>query len=204
MTPRCKLFYDGPQPSSVKELQWSLGFTNFYRCFIRNFSTTASPLTFMLKKGGNRQSWSAAAERSFQELNERFTTAPILNHSDPEKEFVLEVDASNTSIGAVLSQRHGSPHKLFLCAYYSRKLTSTEQNYDVGDCKLLAMKAAFEQWCHWLEGSKHPFLVLTDHRNLEYLHSAKRQARWACFFTRFQFTVTYRPRSKNIKANALS
>lgn len=66
---------------------------------------------------------------------------------------------------------------------------STEQNYDVGDQKLLAMKAAFEQWRHWLEGSKHPFIVLTDHRNLEYLCSAKRlnprQARWALFFTRF-------------------
>ncbi|MBZ5782411.1 hypothetical protein K8366_25940, partial [Klebsiella aerogenes] len=69
---------------------------------------------------------------------------------------------------------------------------------------MLAMKAAMEHWRHWLEGSKFPFTVLTDHRNLEYLRSAKRlnhrQARWALFFTRFQFTVTYRPGSKNVKA----
>lgn len=68
------------------------------------------------------------------------------------------------------------------------------------------MKAALEQWRHWLEGSKHPFTVLTDHR--KYLRSAIRlnhhQARWALFFTRFQFTVTYRPGSKNTKADALS
>ncbi len=70
------------------------------------------------------------------------------------------------------------------------------------------MKLALEEWHHWLEGATHPFIVLTDHKNLEYLRSAKRlnprQARWALFFTRFRFTVTYRPGTKNTKADALS
>ncbi|KAL0180377.1 hypothetical protein M9458_025819, partial [Cirrhinus mrigala] len=94
------------------------------------------------------------------------------------------------------------------CTFYSRKLSPTEQNYDVGDRELFAMKAAFKEWRHWLEGAKEPFIVLTDHRNLEYLRSAKRlnpcQARWSLFFARFDFRVTYRPGSKNTKANALS
>ncbi len=70
------------------------------------------------------------------------------------------------------------------------------------------MKAALEEWRHWLEGAKVPFIVLTDHRNLEYIRSAKRlnprQARWSLFFSRFDFKVTYRPGSKNGKADALS
>ncbi len=70
------------------------------------------------------------------------------------------------------------------------------------------MKAAFEEWRHWLEGAQFPFTVLTDHRNLEYIRSAKRlnprQARWSLFFSRFEFKVTYRPGSKNCKADALS
>ncbi len=78
----------------------------------------------------------------------------------------------------------------------------------MGDRELLAMKAAFEEWQHWLEGAKLPFLVLTDHRNLEYIRSAKRlnprQARWSLFFSCFDFKVTYRPGSKNGKADALS
>lgn len=67
---------------------------------------------------------------------------------------------------------------------------------------------AFEEWHHWLEGAQHPFVVLTDHRNLEYLKTTKRlnprQDRWSLFSSCFNFTVTYRPGTKNIKADALS
>ncbi len=195
-----------PQPTTVKELQRFLGFANFYRRFIRNFSTIAAPLTSLLKGGRQRLDWSPSAQNAFQRLKNRFTTAPILHH--PDQEFIVEVDASNTGIGAILSQRQGSPPKLFPCAYCLRKLNSAERNYDVGDHELLAMKAAFEEWRHWLEGAKFPFTVLTDHRNLEYIRSAKRlnprQARWSLFFSRFEFKVTYRPGSKNCKADALS
>ncbi|KAL0195114.1 hypothetical protein M9458_008686, partial [Cirrhinus mrigala] len=181
-----------PQPTTIKELQRFLGFAYFYRRFIRNFSSISAPLTSMIKGGRQRLSWTPPAVTAFQELKNRFKTAPILHHPNPDLEFIVEVDASNTGIGAVLSQRQSNPPKMYPCAFYSHKLTPTEQNYDVGNWELLAMKAAFEEWRHWLEGAKHPFTVLTDHRNLEYLRSAKRinhrQARWALFFTRFNFT----------------
>ncbi|KAK3570071.1 hypothetical protein QTP86_010237 [Hemibagrus guttatus] len=111
-------------------------------------------------------------------------------------------------------QQHHLYVKLEKCEFHRStvtflgKLTSAEVNYDVGNRELLAIKAALEEWHHWLEGAHHPFQVLTDHRNLEYLRGAKRlnprQARCAIFFTRFAFTVTYRPGSKNGKAVALS
>ncbi len=67
---------------------------------------------------------------------------------------------------------------------------------------------ALGEWRHWLEGSAQPFLVWTDHKNLEYIRSAKRlssrQARWALFFDRFNFTLSYRPGSKNVKPDTLS
>ncbi len=93
-------------------------------------------------------------------------------------------------------------------AFFSRKLSPAECNYDIGNRELLAIKLALEEWRHWLEGAKHPFTVLTDHKNLQYLREAKRlnprQARWALFFTRFKFKITYHPGPKNIKADAKS
>ncbi len=89
-----------------------------------------------------------------------------------------------------------------------QELMNAEHNYDVGNKELLSMKAPIEEWRHWLEGSTDPFQVIRNHKNLEYINSAKRlnprQALWSIFFTRFQFTVTYRPGSKNSESDALS
>ena len=78
----------------------------------------------------------------------------------------------------------------------------------MGNLELLAVYAALDEWRHWLKGAKHPFLVWSDHRNLTYIRTAKRvsdrQARWAQSFSRFNFTLSYRPGSRNCRADALS
>lgn len=87
-------------------------------------------------------------------------------------------------------------------------MTPAEKNYDIGNRELLTVRFALEKWRPWLEEAKHRFLVLSDHNNLDYLRTAKRlnfrQAHWALFFGRFNFTLSYRPRSRNNKADALS
>ncbi|XP_068508006.1 uncharacterized protein tctn1 isoform X2 [Syngnathus scovelli] len=196
-----------PTPDSRKKVQQFLGFANFYRRFIKGFSATAAPLHALTSPKVPFR-WSAEAEAAFQELKNRFSTAPILTLPDPSRQFVVEVDASNQGVGAILSQRAKSDNKLHPCAFLSRRLTPAEQNYDVGDRELLAVKLALEEWRHWLEGAQQPFLVWTDHKNLEYIKSAKRlnsrQARWSLFFNRFNFTLSYRPGTKNTKPDALS
>ncbi|CAJ0930789.1 unnamed protein product [Ranitomeya imitator] len=197
---KVQAIHDWIQPTSVKSLQKFLGFANFYRRFIANFSSVVKPLTDLTKKGADVTNWSSAAVSAFQELKRRFTSAPVLRQPDVSLPFQVEVDASEIGAGAVLSQRNSDGSLMKPCAFFSRKFSPAERNYDVGNRELLAMKWAFEEWRHWLEGAKHRIVVLTDHKNLIYLESAKRlnprQARWSLFFSRFDFVVSYIPGDK--------
>lgn len=98
----------------------------------------------------------------------------------PVEPFIVEVDASDAEVGAFLSQRTGEKSKLHPIFLFSKKLSPTEQNYDVGNRELLAIELALEKWRHWLEGAKHPFHVYADHKNLEYLKTPDRQDGHCC------------------------
>eukprot|EP00066_Takifugu_rubripes_P011978 XP_011601244.1 PREDICTED: uncharacterized protein LOC105416325 [Takifugu rubripes] len=173
-----------PTPSSRRQLQQFLGFANFYRRFIRDYSKVAAPLTRLTSTLLSFR-WTPEAETAFNRLKGLFSSSPILTHPDPSRQFVVEVDASDVGVGAVLSQRSGEDQKLHPCAFFSHRLSPAERNYDVGNKELLAVVLALQEWRHWLEGATQPFIVWTDHKNLTYLRNAKRlssrQARWALF-----------------------
>ncbi|KAG1926706.1 retrotransposable element [Pimephales promelas] len=179
---KVKAVVEWPSPDSRKALQRFLGFANFYRHFIRNFSQLAAPLT-ALTSPGTPFRWSDTAEAVFAKLKSRFVSAPILVAPDYSRQFMVEVDASEVGVGAVLSQRSPTDDRMHPCAFFSHRLSAAERNYDIGNRELLAVKLALEEWRHWLEGSG---------------------ARWALFFGRFDFTLSYRPGSKNIKPDSLS
>ncbi|KAG1924662.1 hypothetical protein F2P79_026017 [Pimephales promelas] len=203
---KIKAVVDWPSPDSRKALLRFLGFANFYRRFIRNFSQLVAPLT-ALTSPRTAFRWSDSAEAVFAKLKSCFVSAPILITPDSSRQFVVEVDASEVGVGAVLSQRSPVDDKMHPCAFFSHRLSPAERNYDIGNRELLAVKLALEEWRHWLEGSGVPFIVWTDHKNLEYIRTAKRlnsrQARWALFFGRFDFTLSYRLGSKNIKTGRI-
>ena len=195
-----------PQPKTVKEVQAFLGLANFYRRFIQGYSTIAAPLTALTKKDRPFQ-WTIPAEDAFTYLKHRFTTAPILATFNPAAQVILETDASDYAIGACLSQKD-KEGKLRPIAFYSRKFTPPELNYEIHDKELLAIVEAFQQYRVYLEGSEHPILVYTDHKNLLYFTTTKtlnrRQARWSLLLSSYNFTITYRPGAHNTKADALS
>ncbi len=175
--------------------------------FIHNFSQFASPLTALTyTKTAFR--WSNTADAAFSKLKGCFVSTPILIAPDSSSQFVVEVDASEEGVGAVLSQRSSPDGKMHPCMFFSHCLSPAKRNYDIGNRELLAVKLALEEWRHWLEGSGVPFIIWTDYKNLEYIKSAKklnsRQAHWALFFGHLDFSISYRPGSKNIKPDALS
>ena len=195
------------QPRSLKEVQSFLGFANFYRRFIRDYSAIARPLTALTKKG-ILFAWTNEAATAFAHLKAAFTTGPVLIHPDPTKPFIVETDASGFAVGCVLSQTH-TDGKLHPCAFYSRTLSPAERNYDIHDKELLAVKTAFAQWRHLLAGAQHTITVYTDHKNLEYFRSTTkvltgRLARWSRFLAAFDFVLTYRPGPQGGKPDALS
>jgi hypothetical protein len=195
-----------PEPTTVKEVQAFLGFANFYRRFIAGYSKIAQPLTELTRKDLTFK-WTNEADVAFRDLKRKFTEAPILATFDPQKKIVLETDSSDFAIGACLNQPDETG-KMRPIAYYSRKLSPAELNYDIHDKELLAIVAAMDQWRVYLEGSTYPVQVWTDHKNLIYFTTTKvlnrRQVRWAETLAAYNFTITYRKGSENARADALS
>ena len=99
---KVQVIKEWPVPKNVKEVQSFLGFSNFYRRFICDYSRIAAPLTALTCKDQLFQ-WTSQANDSFNELQVRFCQAPVLMHPDFQRPFIIETDASDTAIGRILS-----------------------------------------------------------------------------------------------------
>ncbi|SCZ91750.1 BZ3500_MvSof-1268-A1-R1_Chr5-1g07649 [Microbotryum saponariae] len=174
-----------PAPTTLKELQQFLGFANFYRRFIQGYSRIISPLTRLLKKGAVFD-FDSLALAAFNRLKSLFASDIVLRHYDPSLPCVIESDASDYAISAILSQSVDS--QLRPVAFFSRKMTPAEQNYEIHDKELLA--------------------IFTDHNALQYFQTTKvltrRQARWSETVNHLNYIIKYRPGAQNNKADALS
>jgi len=196
------------RPGNITEVQSFVGFANFYRCFIQDYSKVARPLMELTKKeAGKSWEWNLEAEAAFKELKKQFTTAPVLAHFDPTKPVIIETDASDFALGAVLSQRDDE-NRLYPVAFHSRKFQPAEINYEIHDKELLAVVDAFKHWRRYCEGAVHQVQVFSDHQNLEYFTTTKVlnrwQARWVQELAGIDFYICYRPGTKNGKPDALS
>ena len=193
-------------PTCVRDIQVFLGFANFYRRFIKNFSKLVGPMTRFLKKDVLFK-WDTAAQSAFDALKLAFTSEPMLVHFDPSRPCTLEPDASKFALGNVCSQPddNGVLHPV---AFYSRSLTPPERNYHIHDTELLAVIEGLEHWRHYFAYSEYPALVLTDHKNLEYFSEkralSERQIRYAERLSKFKVVLAYRPGVHNGAADALS
>ncbi|KAL1251467.1 hypothetical protein QQF64_019263 [Cirrhinus molitorella] len=129
---------DAPRPATKTQVRAFLGLAGYYRCFIPNFSSLAAPLTDLTRKGQPEKApWGPAEEEAFQHIKKALTTEPVLRAPDFNCPFLLQTDASDTGLGAVLSQvLDGEEHPVI---YISRKLTPAEQRYATVEREALAV-----------------------------------------------------------------
>ncbi|KAF6767282.1 reverse transcriptase, partial [Kalmanozyma brasiliensis GHG001] len=197
-----------PLPQSIHDIQRFLGFANFYRRFISHFARITRPLTELVKPTERFKKFQLpdAAVQAFHQLIEAFTTAGVLRHFDYHKPTCLETDASDFALAGVLKQE--TEKRWHPVAFYSRKMTSAEKNYEIHDKELLAIVACLYQWRHMLAGLPNQFAVLSDHEALKYFKAQRRisgrQARWSVLLADFDFVVQYRPGDKAGEPDALT
>ena len=195
-----------PTPTSVKQVRSFLGFCNFYRPFIYQFSHIAKPLNELTRKD-TQWTWEGRQQEAFETLRKRITSEPVLKQPQLEQQFEVEVDASGYAIGALLMQRDekGKRHSV---AYFSSTLNEAERNYDIYTLELYAIIRALRHWRPFLAGSPHEIIVHTNHANLQYWKEPqkinRRIAREVVELSEYNIKLKNIPGRENGRADMLS
>ena len=193
-----------PVPSRVTDVRSFLGLASYYRRFIQNFAEIAAPLHRLTAKTAEKFKWTPECDSAFRMLKEKLVSAPVLAFPCFSEEFVVDCDASDYGLGAVISQQQDGDEKVI--AYASRVLEDRERRYSTTKKEMLAMVYAIKHFRHYLYGR--PFTVRTDHNALKWLQSFKEPegqvARWLETLSQYDYKIEHRPGRKHQNADALS
>ena len=150
-----------PEPKNLKQLRRFLGMASRYRKFLPDFATIADPLT-RLTKENFRYVWEEEQQQAFDHIKALISTAPVLHHPDFASRFVIQTDASDSGLGAVLFQVIDGQERVL--EFAGRSLSKAERNYSVTERECLAVLWAIEKFRAYVEG--YNFLVVNDHSSL--------------------------------------
>lgn len=201
---KIKAVKEWPIPRNVKHVRSFLGLASYYRRFVKSFADIARPLHKLCEKGV-RFCWSNDCDNAFTTLKEALTTSPILAYPTPGKPFILDTDASQLAVGAVLSQELDDS-KEHVVAYMSKALSKPEQSYCVTRKELLAVVSALKHFHSYLYGQR--VLLRTDNAAVSWMQNLKnptgQTARWLQELGTYNLTIIHRPGQKHKNADALS
>ncbi|RVW77825.1 Transposon Ty3-I Gag-Pol polyprotein [Vitis vinifera] len=192
-----------PPPTNVKGIRQFLGHAGFYRRFIKDFSKISKPICELLVKDA-KFVWDEKCQKSFEELKQFLTTAPIVRAPNWKLPFEVMCDASDLVMGAVLGQREdGKPYVIY---YASKTLNEAQRNYTTTEKELLAVVFALDKFLAYLVGSF--IVVFTNHSDLKYLltkQDAKaRLIRWILLLQEFNLQIRDKRGIENVVADHLS
>ncbi len=178
--------------------------TGFYRKHIDHFSHLAAPLTDLTRKNQPFR-WTVDCQRAFEVLKDKLVTSPILVKANLYKQFILDTDASQHHVAAVLLQYddEGLPRAV---GYFSKKLKKPEVRYSATNRKALAIVLACRQFHHYLWGTR--FVIRTDHQPITAVFKQRtkspRMNRWMLEMRNYRFRVKYKQGKNNVVAHQLS
>ncbi len=191
-------------PTNVKDTRRFLGMAGFYRKHIDPFSHLAAPLTDLTPKNQPFR-WTVDCQRAFEDLKDKLVTSPILAKANLSKRFILETDASQHHVAAVLLQYddEGLPRAI---GYFSKKLKQAEVRYSATDREALAIVLACRQLHHYLWGTR--FIIRTDNQQITTVFRQRtkspRMNRWMLEMRDYRFRVEHKKGKNNVVADQLS
>lgn len=197
---------DYATPKTPKDIRRFIGMVSFYKQFVEKFSDLTAPITDLLKKGKGKLIWTQQAEEAFLKIKSTLTSPKVLANPDFTMPFIIESDASDVAVGAVLVQIQEGIRRPI--AFFSRKLSASQKKYAPTEKECLGVLMAIEKFRHFVEGSK--FTVITDAQSLIWLSRISAEGgsakliRWALKLQQYDFNLQYRKGSLNITADALS
>ena len=200
---KVRIIKEWPIPASATQLKAFLGTAGYYRQFVPNYAQISCPLYRAEQKGINL-TWTAECEEAFRKIKGHLSNAPILAFPRLDVPFILDTDAIDSGLGAVLSQvQDGREHAI---AYAARALSKAERNYSTTRKELLALVWGSEHFETYLYGKR--FLARTDHNALRWLRNFKsprgQVARWLERLSDFDFEVQHRSCRLHNNADGLS
>ena len=211
---KIKTVENWPTPKNPTEVRAFLGFTGYYRYFIKDYSSIARPLLNLTKKAVEWH-WGEPQEQAFQKLKRIMCQKPVLSQPNFNKKFYLQTDALAYGVGAVRSQEVGKTTTtkkikptLHPVAYYLATFTPTERNYNIYEQELLAVMKSLLHWRPYLGWTKVPFTIRMDHTNLQYWKAPqnlnRRTARWHADLQEYDYEIKYIPGKANVTSDFLS
>jgi len=181
-----------PTPHCIRDVRAFYRLASYYRKFVRDFALIAEPLSRLTRKQAKFE-WTREAQEAFDRLKKALVKATSLAFLYPNRPCILDTDASDVAVGAVLSQKIDGVERPI--AFFSRVLNDTQRRYCTTRRELLAVIVALQHFRHYLLGTH--VILRTDHHSLKWLRTFKRPegilARWVETLAKFDFEIEHRP-----------
>ena len=199
-----------PVPNKLKAVRTFLDLSSYYRRFIKDYATIAEPLIALTPHSDSKTfHWTEACQNSFETLRQHLVEAPIIAYPRFDQPFILQLDASEIGLSAILAQKlidDDGISREHVIGYASRTLSASERKYSPTERECLAIVYGCNYYRPYLEGTR--FTAITDHKALKWLHSTKdlnsRLARWAIQIAVYDIDIQHRPGSEKGPPDALS